>query len=386
MQYKAGDSIKVISKERLEKHPEYRTEPHNFTYSMDPLLGTVQVIDEVIDYGYRLKYVGWLLTDETIEGLAGPMDSDTIQKDKDKKKLHGELQKYIVSFNLNEIHDLPKEFYVWSLEAKADWLRNHGPTTAGSEKHKPTINGAELAAQEGRIVFVLQVLAEQKTVCIRYPDYSGGQIPYSHLHDLIKRGTVINWDQMDPEKIPSEFLGYEAVKINRDEIARMEQLSEKKETVNHPAHYGGDTPYEVVKVMEAWDMGYHLGNAIKYIYRAGKKDPSKTKEDLQKAMWYIQRKIAILPVLLCFCLAGFSQEVYKWDSTKSVFIRDSTIEFLYQPNNNYQIIYNLDHDKTYQIWDKAGPWFKWKEDSDTLQLIPPAKVHYIMIGKKIIRL
>lgn len=64
------------------------------------------------------------------------------------------------------------------------------------------------------------------------------------------------------------------------------------EQVNHPLHYGGeDSPYEVIKVIEAWGLDFHLGTAVKYIPRAGKKDPNKEIEDLEKAVWYINRKI-----------------------------------------------------------------------------------------------
>ncbi len=64
--------------------------------------------------------------------------------------------------------------------------------------------------------------------------------------------------------------------------------------VNHPAHYGGDTVYETIKVIDAWDLDFYLGNAVKYISRAGKKDPAKAVEDLQKAQWYLAGKIAKL--------------------------------------------------------------------------------------------
>ena len=63
--------------------------------------------------------------------------------------------------------------------------------------------------------------------------------------------------------------------------------------INHPAHYT-DGAIEVIDYIEDKRLGYHLGNAVKYISRAGKKDPSKTVEDLQKAVWYIQRHIANL--------------------------------------------------------------------------------------------
>ncbi len=67
----------------------------------------------------------------------------------------------------------------------------------------------------------------------------------------------------------------------------------KTETVDHPAHYGGaENPYEVIRVIEAWGLGFCLGNTVKYIARAGKKDPARELEDLQKALWYLQRHIA----------------------------------------------------------------------------------------------
>lgn len=64
------------------------------------------------------------------------------------------------------------------------------------------------------------------------------------------------------------------------------------EQVNHPAHYGGgDNPYEAIKVILAWELGFCLGNAVKYIARAGKKGIGKRLEDLKKARWYLEREI-----------------------------------------------------------------------------------------------
>jgi hypothetical protein len=64
------------------------------------------------------------------------------------------------------------------------------------------------------------------------------------------------------------------------------------ETINHPAHYGGDTPYEAIKVIKAWGLGFSLGNAVKYISRAGKKGgKDKRLEDLRKALWYLEDEI-----------------------------------------------------------------------------------------------
>lgn len=64
------------------------------------------------------------------------------------------------------------------------------------------------------------------------------------------------------------------------------------EQVNHPKHYGGaDNPYEAIKVIEAWNLGFCLGNTVKYISRAGKKETDKTVQDLEKAKWYLDREI-----------------------------------------------------------------------------------------------
>ena len=60
--------------------------------------------------------------------------------------------------------------------------------------------------------------------------------------------------------------------------------------VSHPAHYT-DGNIEVIDFIEDKKLGFHLGNAVKYISRAGKKDPAKEVEDLQKAVWYINRHI-----------------------------------------------------------------------------------------------
>jgi hypothetical protein len=69
------------------------------------------------------------------------------------------------------------------------------------------------------------------------------------------------------------------------------------EQVNHPSHYGGESNlYEAIKVIEAWDLDFHLGNTVKYISRTGKKEPDKELQDLKKAIWYLQRKIDNLSI------------------------------------------------------------------------------------------
>ena len=58
--------------------------------------------------------------------------------------------------------------------------------------------------------------------------------------------------------------------------------------INHPAHYT-DGKFETIEALESWRLGYHLGNAVKYISRAGKKSKDTELEDLRKARWYIKR-------------------------------------------------------------------------------------------------
>ena len=69
-------------------------------------------------------------------------------------------------------------------------------------------------------------------------------------------------------------------------------MNDNKEMVKNPDHYGGaSNPYEAIKVIENWNLDFHLGNTVKYISRAGKKDPTKEIEDLEKALFYLSRKI-----------------------------------------------------------------------------------------------
>lgn len=79
-------------------------------------------------------------------------------------------------------------------------------------------------------------------------------------------------------------------------LTQLERVSERvrnedAEAVDHPAHYGGDTTYEAIKVIEAWGLGFALGNTTKYIARAGKKDPAAEVQDLRKAAFYLDRRI-----------------------------------------------------------------------------------------------
>jgi len=65
----------------------------------------------------------------------------------------------------------------------------------------------------------------------------------------------------------------------------------RNERIDHPPHYNFG-PIEVIDAIEAWELGFHLGNAVKYIARAAHK--GQQLEDLKKARWYLEREIGRL--------------------------------------------------------------------------------------------
>ena len=67
----------------------------------------------------------------------------------------------------------------------------------------------------------------------------------------------------------------------------------ENDPVNHPAHYTSGK-IECIEYITDKGLDFCLGNAVKYITRAGHKDPEKTIEDLEKAVFYINYKIKIL--------------------------------------------------------------------------------------------
>lgn len=67
-------------------------------------------------------------------------------------------------------------------------------------------------------------------------------------------------------------------------------MEKENNAVNHPSHYT-DGKIEVFDFIQDKGLGFCLGNVVKYVARAGKKNPAKRVEDLQKAAWYLQKQI-----------------------------------------------------------------------------------------------
>ena len=96
----------------------------------------------------------------------------------------------------------------------------------------------------------------------------------------------------DPKVVKAEQNYLKTVKTAMDAIQKkpyMKAAFEKPDIVNHPPHYksGG---IETIDFIEAKDLNYRLGNVVKYVARAGKKDTDPV-QDLEKAAWYLQREI-----------------------------------------------------------------------------------------------
>ena len=62
-------------------------------------------------------------------------------------------------------------------------------------------------------------------------------------------------------------------------------------------HYADLGEYSAIHIIPKWGLGFELGNALKYIQRAGKKPGESEVTDLKKAVWYINRRIHLLDSL-----------------------------------------------------------------------------------------
>lgn len=92
----------------------------------------------------------------------------------------------------------------------------------------------------------------------------------------------------DDNKDPSAVQTLEYLKTFRN-VKVHQEVDNENNVVDHPQHYQS-SGMEAIDVIEAFNLGFNLGNAIKYILRYGKKDPELAKQDLQKAVWYLNRE------------------------------------------------------------------------------------------------
>ena len=120
------------------------------------------------------------------------------------------------------------------------------------------------------------------SLCLADINKNEDPIGYNFLYNIVKYNKVDidTGNLVTPPKVVIPNVARESVGLQPIE----------NDIVNKPAHYT-DGKIEVIEFIEDKKLGFCLGNAVKYIARAGKKDPIKEVEDLQKAEWYIKRRI-----------------------------------------------------------------------------------------------
>ena len=117
--------------------------------------------------------------------------------------------------------------------------------------------------------------------------------PVAHLE---KPGAV-NFIGADPaapdmDKVAAFMMSADALKMmDMEKVA--DAAFPKRDNVHSPSHYNTGK-IEVIEFIEDQKLDVHRGSAVKYVCRAGRKDASKEVEDLQKAIWYLERKVELL--------------------------------------------------------------------------------------------
>ena len=120
-------------------------------------------------------------------------------------------------------------------------------------------------------------------------------------HDDYFSSSTINSKELSPEDIQERIITYNPYNVkDLKYIDLSDPVHDFRKDIppfnSRPEYYGGkDSAYEVFTVLEAWklDKDFYLGNVLKYLARAGKKSFNK-KEDLEKALVYLQRRIDTL--------------------------------------------------------------------------------------------
>jgi len=122
-----------------------------------------------------------------------------------------------------------------------------------------------------------------------------------NLEDLEKETVLYdssNDDELMFHKVEGIWVDRKGERVSRITVLNrwngiegsIQEIDPKTEMVDHPSHYGGaDNVYEVIKIIEHFGLDFHIGNLVKYVLRAGKKDAEL--QELKKARWYLDRKI-----------------------------------------------------------------------------------------------
>jgi hypothetical protein len=124
--------------------------------------------------------------------------------------------------------------------------------------------------------------AKQKAKILKAPKKKAAPLPTPESRD----GFVYRW--INTNALSEDAKDALAERLNPEAITMVEP---QLDPVNHPYHYkvGG---IETIDFIEAKELNYNMGNAVKYISRADHK--GNKKQDLEKAVWYLNREIGKL--------------------------------------------------------------------------------------------
>lgn len=184
-------------------------------------------------------------------------------------------------FKLELVEAAPPVWKVGDLVEFWDEGNDHWQGGRGKVVSTPETNGTEFVRVQFTERIPLNELYKVGDIAGEYP--KNLRIPKDLKHIEPEKTCKVGFDWCDCA------LEEEAIKSSDGTLAVVDEAL--PEAVNHPAHYGGDTTYEVIKVAEAWglDKDAYLFNVLKYVARAGKKGSKQ--EDLEKADFYIKRRI-----------------------------------------------------------------------------------------------
>jgi len=109
--------------------------------------------------------------------------------------------------------------------------------------------------------------------------------------NMIWNTSTLNWEEITDNNYAWYPGKPEPLTANDFEVwsESRRKKEERVDMINHPPHYAAGRKYEPIDVIEDWKLDYHLATALKYISRAGRKGAEA--EDIQKAIWFLQRKL-----------------------------------------------------------------------------------------------
>lgn len=128
----------------------------------------------------------------------------------------------------------------------------------------------------------------------------------------------------------------------------------KNDAINPNYYKGENAQYEVIDLIEKCKLPFHLGNALKYIIRAGKKH-DRIDEDLKKARWYLSR---FLDKRLPRPLTRLSPEVIRM-TAEAFELTDTQVEIVKKITNGRKPAYRY---KT--LFEAVGLIDKWLKELD----------------------